>query len=93
MNIISSQPNNVITVTLDNMQISRQFAGQRSQAQADEFDIETLFEVRRTDYSPYLNQLWQNQDDLLRQVYETSFQLILDRLYNLDRDQLDSRST
>ena len=47
------------------MQISQDFARERSEDEADLFDIETLFEVQRSEY-PYLNELWQHNRDLVK---------------------------
>ena len=46
------------------MQISQDFARERSEDDAGLFDIETLFEVQRSEY-PYLNELWQSKSDLV----------------------------
>ena len=46
------------------MQISQKFARERSEDNAGLFDIETLFEVRRSEY-PYLNELWKSNSQLV----------------------------
>ena len=45
------------------MEINPEFAKERSNAQKEEYDIETLFTVRRASY-PYNEELWKNNEDL-----------------------------
>ena len=45
------------------MEINPEFAKERSNAQKEEYDIETLFTVRRVRY-PYSEELWENNEDL-----------------------------
>ena len=57
------QPSDVLTITLSDMEINPEFAKERSNAQKEEYDIETLFTVRRASY-PYNEELWKNNEDL-----------------------------